>query len=81
MISLVHFLRFGSFAHELLRGRDIKGRSIDVCTLCGYTRVVLAEAVIMDGPAHQQVQDLGARTMTAKIVRGPNVREWKRSER
>lgn len=69
-----HFLRYGRFAHDLHRGRDKDGRSIDVCVLCHFTRFVLAEDVII-GPAHHQRKDFGAIQTKAKRKRD-NVTEF-----
>lgn len=79
-MSLWHAIRFGSFSHDLHRGRDKDGNSTEVCTLCGFDRRVLGGETII-GPAHKQKPDVGARTMKAKRVREDNIREWKRSER
>lgn len=66
-MSLWHAIRYGTFAHDLHRGRDKDGRAIDQCVLCSFTRLVLAEDVII-GPAHHQKKDWGAVTTEARKV-------------
>lgn len=77
----VHFLRFGSFAHDMHRGRDRDGKAIHICSLCGASQAIFAEQVIV-GPAHIQRLDVGAVTTKAEYPdRVSKVREWRRSER
>lgn len=80
-MNLWHLLRYGTFAHDLHRGRNAEGKAVEVCALCGYARVVLAEPVIV-GPAHQQVPDIGAvRTQAQYPDRKVNVVGWRRNDR
>lgn len=75
-----HLLKHGTFAHDLQNGRDRDGRLIACCTLCGWTRLVLGEDVVI-GPAHHLKPDLGARLTKAKRVTRDNITPWRRSER
>lgn len=70
---MMHFLRYGTFKHSFHNGRDAKGHLIHVCAACGKTRAVLSQPVKVDGPAHHQQPDLGARTTKAVKVRSGNV--------
>lgn len=79
-MGLLHFVRFGSFAHVLVNGRDAKGHLVEVCE-CGHSRIVLGTALVLDGPAHQQARDLGARTTKAKRQNVADLDDWKRSQR
>ena len=79
-MNLWHLIRYGHLEHDLIHGRHRDGRLTGVCTLCGFTRVVLCEEVVI-GPAHQFTADQGAVTTKAKRVVPDNVRTWKRSER
>lgn len=57
MISqLAHLVRYGSFDHDLLHGRDKDGRLVQRCVSCGFSRVVLGEDVNRNGPAHQPLE-------------------------
>lgn len=78
---ILHLLKHGQSSHEFQNGRDAAGKLTQECVLCGYTRLVLAEDVVI-GPAHTFKPDAGARTsLKAQRVPKDNVRTWKRSER
>ena len=59
-----HLLKHGTVTHDLHTSRDADGRMVEACTLCGYSRVVLGDEIII-GPAHSQKPDAGARTIRA----------------
>lgn len=70
------------FRHgDTLRERDAQGQMILVCSDCYRVIRVLESAPIIMGPAHRLTPDLGARTTKARVVKGDNVREWRRSQR
>jgi hypothetical protein len=80
MRSLIHFLRYGQFDHDVHRGRDTNGRAVDVCALCGFSRLVLADKIVI-GPAHHQQPDIGANTTKAKRVRSARIHDIRESQR
>lgn len=78
---ILHFIRYGSFSHDLHRGRNQDGKAAEVCALCGFTRLILAEPVKVDGPAHQPARVHGEpKTITHRPERKPVI-GWRRSER
>lgn len=80
-MNLWHFLRYGDFAHDWQLARNDQAQLVRRCVLCGRERVVLGQTLVLDGPAHHQQPDLGARRLKARVERKSNIREWRRSER
>jgi len=81
-MSLYHLLRFGTYAHDLHRGRDTQGRLTEACSVCGFARAVLCEDVVKDGPAHYQAETLGKPITKVTRERPKNVTPFQRqSER
>lgn len=75
-----HFLKHGTFSHDLHRGRDKDGKAVHVCTLCGVEQPIFAEPVII-GPAHVQKPDVGASQAKAIYPDRKPVIGWRQSQR
>ena len=78
--AIWHLVRHGRSDHDFLRSRDAEGELTQTCQACGYTRRLLGDDVIRDGPAHRFQRDLGAIRTKAKKVKpskpaGPKVVE------
>lgn len=53
--------------HDYLRERTDHGLYYLLCARCGHQQMIL-QADVLEGPAHQQKRDGGARTMKAVVV-------------